>query len=123
MECALWFHDAIYEPMSSSNEERSAAWAVEFFQGVGVRKEGAERIQSHIMATRHVGLAEDNDGRLVVDIDLAILGPDAARYVEFERDVRREYKWVPGMIYRKKAGGDFAVVLGSGQDLSLGSGV
>jgi predicted metal-dependent HD superfamily phosphohydrolase len=102
VECALWFHDAIYEPMSGSNEERSAEWAVEFCQGVGVRKEGAERIRSHIMATSHVGLAEDNDGRLVVDIDLAILGSDADRYAEFERDVRKEYKWVPGMIYRKK---------------------
>ena len=30
VECALWFHDAIYEPMSNSNEERSANWAAEF---------------------------------------------------------------------------------------------
>jgi predicted metal-dependent HD superfamily phosphohydrolase len=102
VECALWFHDAIYEPMSSSNEERSAEWAVEFCQGVGVLKEAAERIRSHIMATRHVGLAEGGDGRLVVDIDLAILGSDAARYAKFERDVRKEYKWVPGIVYRKK---------------------
>jgi predicted metal-dependent HD superfamily phosphohydrolase len=102
VECALWFHDAIYEPMSSSNEERSADWMATFCVGVGVAKDAVERIRAHIMATRHVGLAEDDDGRLVVDIDLAILGSDIARYAEFERDVRKEYKWVPGMVYRRK---------------------
>ena len=47
------------------------------------------------------GLAEDDDARLVVDINLAILGSDPGRYAEFERDVRNEYKWVPGLVYRK----------------------
>lgn len=102
VECALWFHDAIYEPMSSSNEERSAAMASEFCRGVGVAPDVIARIRSHIMATRHVALAADDDARLVVDIDLAILGSEPARYAEFERDVRKEYKWVPGVIYRKK---------------------
>jgi predicted metal-dependent HD superfamily phosphohydrolase len=37
-----------------------------------------------------------------MDIDLAILGAAPTRYYEFERDVRREYRWAPGIGYRPK---------------------
>jgi predicted metal-dependent HD superfamily phosphohydrolase len=102
VECALWFHDAIYEPMSKSNEERSANWAADFAGRVGVPSESVARSRAHIMATRHVLLPADDDSSLVVDIDLAVLGAAPSRYDEFERDVRREYRWVPGIIYRPK---------------------
>jgi predicted metal-dependent HD superfamily phosphohydrolase len=102
VECALWFHDAIYDPMSKQNEERSANWAANFGGHVGVASEVVARIRAHIMATRHVSLPADNDSSLVVDIDLAILGATPNRYDEFERDVRREYRWVPRIIYRPK---------------------
>ena len=102
VECALWFHDAIYEPMSKSNEERSADWASEFGQRVGVPADSVARIRSHVIMTRHVALPTDDDSRLLVDIDLAILGATPSRYNEFERDVRREYRWVPGIVYRAK---------------------
>jgi predicted metal-dependent HD superfamily phosphohydrolase len=102
VECALWFHDAIYEPMSKSNEERSAHWAVEFMGRAGMATDAVDRIHAHIMATRHVALPVDSDSRLTVDIDLAILGAEPIRYGEFERDVRKEYRWVPGIVYRRK---------------------
>lgn len=102
VECALWFHDAIYEPMSTSNEERSADWAEDFLNSSGAAKETLDRIRSHIMATRHEALPEDADSRMVVDIDLSILGSPPSRYDEFERDVRKEYRWVPRFIYGPK---------------------
>jgi len=102
VELALWFHDAIYEPMSKSNEERSADWAATFARGVGVSSESIERVRGHILATRHVALPAGGDSSLVVDIDLAILGATRNRYDEFERDVRFEYRWVPGLLYRSK---------------------
>jgi predicted metal-dependent HD superfamily phosphohydrolase len=102
VECALWFHDSIYEPMSKLNEERSANWMAEFGAAVGLKSDSVARVRAHIMATRHVAFPADGDSRLVVDIDLAILGAAASRYEEFERDVRREYRWVPGIVYRPK---------------------
>jgi predicted metal-dependent HD superfamily phosphohydrolase len=102
VECALWFHDAIYEPMRSDNESRSADWAGEFLHKHRVASIRSERVRGHVLATRHVDSGEADDSGLVVDIDLAILGSVPERYAEFERDVRREYRWVPGVVYRRK---------------------
>ena len=54
------------------------------------------------MATAHKGRPVDDDARLVVDIDLSILGQDEQVYDLFERAVREEYKWVPWFLYRRK---------------------
>jgi len=102
VECALWFHDAIYEPTSSNNESRSADWAGAFLQKHGVASIRIERVRRHVLATQHVSSAPADDSGLVVDIDLAILGSLPERYAEFERDVRREYRWVPAVVYRRK---------------------
>jgi predicted metal-dependent HD superfamily phosphohydrolase len=102
VELALWFHDAIYRPMSKSNEEQSARWATDFAGQIGVSPAAISRIRALIMATCHIASPADGDARLLVDVDLAILGAEADRYEEFERDVRREYRWVPSFIYRSK---------------------
>jgi predicted metal-dependent HD superfamily phosphohydrolase len=102
VECALWFHDAIYQPTSDENEARSAEWASEFLGRQGVAADSVERVRAHILATRHVASPTDDDSRLVVDIDLSILGAEPQRYDEFERDVRAEYRWVPSALYCHK---------------------
>lgn len=38
----------------------------------------------------------------LVDIDLAILGADPARFAEYDTQVREEYRWVPESVYRSK---------------------
>lgn len=102
VELAIWFHDAIYKPFSKSNELDSAEWAKEFSLSNGYDLEGAERVHSLIMATLHNGETQDRDQKLIVDIDLTILGAPPDVYDEFERNVRKEYKMVPSFIYRKK---------------------
>lgn len=88
--------------MSKSNEERSADWAAEFLSSSGAEHNVVNRIRLHIMATRHEALPADADSRVVADIDLSILGAEPSRYEEFERDVRKEYRWVPRFIYGPK---------------------
>lgn len=102
LELAIWFHDAIYKALSKSNELDSAEWAKEFSLSNGYDLEGAERIHSLIMATLHNGIVRDKDQKLIVDIDLTVLGASPEVYDEFERNVRKEYKMVPAFIYRKK---------------------
>ena len=50
----------------------------------------------------HDALPDANDSRLLVDIDLAILGASVERFDEYERQVRQEYSWVPDPLFRGK---------------------
>ena len=102
VEIALWFHDAIYKTRSSTNELDSANWAVSFLKANGCDSAVSERVYALIMATLHTSNTSTNDESLIVDIDLSILGCPEPVYDRFERDVRKEYKWVPWFLYKKK---------------------
>jgi predicted metal-dependent HD superfamily phosphohydrolase len=101
VEAALWFHDAVYDPGSGENEDRSAQLASESLSSAGVPADRCQRIAGLILATRHVSLFSDPDTQLLCDIDLAILGRGQVEYDDFERRIRREYAWVPQLIYRR----------------------
>ena len=109
IEIALWFHDAVYKTRAKDNERRSARWAGEFLTLAGAPDEVASRVERLIVATEHSTVPRDPDAALLVDIDLAILGSPPDAYRVFETNIRREYKWVPGPLYRRKR----AEVLGS----------
>lgn len=100
IELALWFHDAVYDPRRRDNEERSAQWAREAISPVS--REAADRVHRLVMATVHDPLPEGNDARILLDVDLGILGAPEQRFDEYEAQVRREYEWVPLPIYRRE---------------------
>ncbi|MFC5480427.1 N-methyl-D-aspartate receptor NMDAR2C subunit [Massilia suwonensis] len=100
---ALWFHDAVYIPLAHDNEARSAAWAGEALYAAGADQEVIARTQALIMATAH-HQGEGGDARLVIDVDLAILGAEPTRFAEYEEQVRAEYATVPFELYRQKRG-------------------
>lgn len=103
IELALWFHDAIYKPFSSTNEKDSAIWAHEFFELNNYEDDVAvDRIYDLIIVTEHTGEAQTNDQRLMIDIDLSILGTPSDIYDQFEKEVRFEYKRVPRFLFKKK---------------------
>ena len=43
-----------------------------------------------------------NDVAYLVDIDLSILGADSETYDWYEQAIRKEYKKVPGFIFKNK---------------------
>ena len=94
VELALWFHDAIYDPRRRDNERRSAHWALS--------STGNANVHSLVLATRHEAVPESMDENVLVDVDLWILGAAEERFEEYEGQVREEYGWVPGPIYRRK---------------------
>ena len=102
VEVALWFHDAVYEPRTHENEARSAELAAATVRSAGKPAECAHRVCELILATRHAALPRDDDAKVLVDVDLSILGETPTRFDEYERQVREEYSWVPEFLFRKK---------------------
>ena len=101
---ALWFHDAIYDPQDGSNELSSAAWAARSVVRAGADSDTAQRVHDLVMATQHdapAPLASSAGARVLVDIDLSILGSPAERFERYDQDVRKEYAWVPGLRYKE----------------------
>ena len=99
---ALWFHDAVYDTARHDNEAESAAWARRVLIEAGAGAAVADRVHALIMATRHSEVPSTRDAKLLVDIDLAILGADPARFAEYERQIRDEYGFVPEALFRGK---------------------
>ena len=102
VEFAIWLHDVIYVPRRNDNEERSAALAVEWLRTCVADEAVVDRVRRLILATRHVDPPKTEDEALLLDIDLAILGAEPLRYQQYEQQVRREYRWVPSFIFRKR---------------------
>jgi predicted metal-dependent HD superfamily phosphohydrolase len=102
VELALWFHDAIYDVERSDNEEQSASWARSELISHGVNAQRVERVHSLIMVTKHSGLPVTEDEKIIVDIDLSILGASEARFDEYERQVRAEFAFVPASLFVRK---------------------
>jgi predicted metal-dependent HD superfamily phosphohydrolase len=104
VEIALWFHDAVYELQAKDNEQRSADWAVGEMKRSGAQLDQTRRVHALIMATCHTATPSEADQQLLVDIDLAILGAEAARFSEYDAQVRAEYSWVSEAVYSVKRG-------------------
>ncbi len=100
VEVALWFHDAIYDTRRHDNEALSAALASATGDTVGLDPAKRDRMTALVLATRHAALPSDDDERVLVDVDLSILGAPPARFAEYEAQVRCEYAWVPEPAYR-----------------------
>lgn len=101
VELAIWFHDVIYDPQASENEQQSA----DFMQkhGVGIlAKAELEKVARWIIATKEHLPTTEHDLQYVLDIDLAILGASAPRFTEYEQQIQQEYAWVNPVIYQQK---------------------
>jgi predicted metal-dependent HD superfamily phosphohydrolase len=79
---ALFFHDAIYDTHAhdNDNEEKSAGLARQVLAAVGAEEPLQSDVRDLILATRHAAMPETNDQKVLVDIDLSILGADSERF-------------------------------------------
>lgn len=99
VEVAIWFHDCVYDPRRADNEERSSETAGSWLCETLLLPEQVRSIQKMILATKHAALPDSADDRLMVDIDLAILGQPEPAFDAYERAIRQEYAFVPEMAF------------------------
>lgn len=102
MELALWFHDAVYDPKAGNNEEQSAALATRCLEELGIVPSIIDRITQLIMTAKSHETGTDEDAKLMVDVDLSILGRGERRFHEYENQIQNEYAWVSGSVFASK---------------------
>lgn len=114
---ALYWHDAVYDPHASDNEEQSAQL---------LEKEAAGHLSPDDIAfaaaiiratTTHTvpeGLAEraSEDLALFLDLDLSGFAASDPVFNQMQKDIRAEYAFVPEDRYRAARGGILKGFLG-----------
>lgn len=104
VQLAVCFHDSVYEPLRSDNEAKSAELARAFLTETTLEPARQERVAFLIERTHdHTQPQPPDDLELLffLDADLAVLGAPEARYQEYARQVRQEYRLVPDFLYRR----------------------
>ena len=102
VDLALLFHDVVYEPLASDNEERSAHLLLEEGRRAWLNERLLARAAPLVAATKHgaaEGSPDTEEACIVVDADLSILGSDPGIFAEYERQVREEYACVDDAAY------------------------
>ncbi|MFJ9117967.1 hypothetical protein ACIRJO_20720 [Streptomyces sp. NPDC102394] len=98
---AAWFHDAVYLPERSENEERSARLAERALPEAGVPDATAAEVARLVRLTvTHDPADDDRNGQVLCDADLAILASPPTAYAAYTAAVREEYHFVPNDAFR-----------------------
>ncbi|GAA1013686.1 hypothetical protein STXM2123_4595 [Streptomyces sp. F-3] len=99
---AAWFHDAVYRPERSENEERSARLAERALPEAGVSAGKTAEVARLVRLTvTHDPADGDRNGQVLCDADLAILAAPPSAYAAYTAAVREEYHFIPGAAFRE----------------------
>jgi len=101
---AIFYHDYIYNPTSKENELKSAEYAISILPSNA--KINAALVFDMIVATKLHQHNEVEDVNWLIDFDLKILSKEWNDYEVYFKQIRKEYKIYPNLLYnpgRKKA--------------------
>jgi len=107
---SIFFHDAIYDPKATNNEEMSMHLWEEFSRDVmtassiSIPTSDVATVSSMISATKHhtVSSLHSTSLALFLDLDMAVLGKDHDAYLTYAALIRKEYQFVPHEVYCEK---------------------
>ncbi len=108
---AWWGHDSIYYPghlengipyVVKDNEEKSSMLICGFAREMGLPENFIRDLDELLMLTKHDKEPKNINGKIIVDVDLAILGQPSNIFDVYEQAIRREYSFVPEEIFKKE---------------------
>jgi predicted metal-dependent HD superfamily phosphohydrolase len=88
---AAWYHDVVYDPRSSENEQRSAGRARAGLRGLVPDERIAEVERLVLLTAGHDAAPGDANGAVLCDADLAVLAAPPEAYAAYASAVRQEY--------------------------------
>lgn len=97
---SIFYHDIIYDASSKLNEEKSADIAKERLEILSVNNDGIQRIYEQISATKSHKKSDNEDINFLLDADLSILGKSSEVYLEYTKQIRKEYSIYPNFLYK-----------------------
>jgi predicted metal-dependent HD superfamily phosphohydrolase len=102
VQLAIFFHDIIYDPTSSLNEDESAELFLDLMPKY-IDENLVKKVTSYILATKshHPPNLDDRDLSFFLDFDMSILGRERNEYSLYAKKIRREYKHVDEISFNK----------------------
>ncbi|MFJ6079381.1 DUF4031 domain-containing protein [Pseudarthrobacter sp. NPDC092419] len=89
---AAWFHDAVYRGIAGQDEEESARLAEERLTAEGLPEDEVAEVARLVRLTSdHRPDPGDDDGALLCDADLSVLGGEPDEYARYVAAVRKDY--------------------------------
>jgi predicted metal-dependent HD superfamily phosphohydrolase len=88
---AAWYHDVVYDPQRSDNEEISAQRARAGLRGLVAEERVAEVERLVRLTAGHDPAPDDGNGAVLCDADLAVLAGPPEAYAGYASAVREEY--------------------------------
>jgi predicted metal-dependent HD superfamily phosphohydrolase len=92
---AIWFHDAVYDPKGKENEAHSAKLVRDCVKQMGLSDTLGHHVGELILATQHTFAPTEHAAKILVDLDLMILGKPKNEFDAYETGIRTEYSFVP----------------------------
>ena len=96
----LYYHDIVYNASGSDNEEKSAEKAIHDMRLAQVPESMTMACAAQIHATKTHQPGADTDTDYFTDADLCIFGQDPDTYLNYSRQVRKEYAIYPDLLYK-----------------------
>jgi predicted metal-dependent HD superfamily phosphohydrolase len=96
---AAWYHDVVYDPQRSDNEQVSAERARAGLRGLVQEARVAEVERLVLLTAGHDPAPDDADGAVLCDADLAVLASPPEAYAAYASAVRAEYAHLPDEVF------------------------
>jgi predicted metal-dependent HD superfamily phosphohydrolase len=102
---SVWYHDVVYVPLKTNNEEQSYDYAKKHLIQIKIGREKLHVIKELILSTKNHCIRNKSDSldiKILQDADLQVFSNDREKYKTYMQQIREEYKMVPEFVYKPK---------------------